>query len=125
VIKGENSKGQSDTVPLPANLMYFHTDFVDKESNELSDELLGHIREMIELEHGIKIDDKKYVIILDDEEMDEFEKNIGSYTDLKAVFINQEVFLSSSQEDLLEKIDTYIIPNYYFDFELREAGEIW
>lgn len=117
--------GYGETTGIPANLMCFHTDFVNKESEELSDELLAHIREMIQLEHGIKIDDQKYVIIMDDEEMDVFEKNIGGYTQLKAVFINQDVFLSSSQEKMLENIDTYIIPDYYFDFELREAGEIW
>ena len=105
--------------------MYFRTDFVEKESEELSENLLAHIREMIQLEHGVKIDDQKYVIIMDDEEMDTFEQNIGNYTQLKAVFINQEVFLSSSQEAMLENIDTHIIPDYYFDFELREAGEIW
>lgn len=110
---------------IPANLMYFRTDFVDKESEELSEELLEHIREMIQLEHGVKIDDQKYVIIMDDEEMDAFEQNIENYPDLRVVFINQEVFLSSSQEAMLENIDTYIIPDYYFDFELREAGEIW
>lgn len=105
--------------------MYFRTDFVDKESESLSDDLLKHIREMIQLEHGIKIDDQKYVIIMEDEDMDELEKNIDNYPQLKAVFINQDVFLSSSQEALLEKIDSYIIPDYYFDYELREAGEIW
>lgn len=80
---------------------------------------------MIQLEHSIKIDNQKYIVIMNDEEMDDFEKNIGNYPQLKAVFINQDVFLSSSQEELLENIDTYIIPDYYFDFELREAGEIW
>lgn len=117
--------GYGETEGIPANLMYFRTDFVEKESEELSEKLLEHIREMIQLEHGVKIDEQKYVIIMDDEDMDAFEQNIGNYTQLKAVFINQEVFLSSSQEAMLENIDTYIIPDYYFDFELREAGEIW
>ena len=125
VIEGVTVKGQSDDAALPANLMYFRTDFVDKESEELSEELLEHIREMIQLEHGIKIDDQKYVIIMTDEELDAFEQNFSSYTQLKAVFINQDVFLSASQEELLENVDSYIIPDYYFDFELREAGEIW
>ena len=57
--------------------------------------------------------------------MDEFEKNIDKYPDLKAVFINQDVLLSTSQEQLFNNLDFYIIPDYYFDFELREAGEIW
>lgn len=117
--------GYGETEGIPANLMYFRTDFVEKESENLSENLLEHIREMIQLEHGVKIDDQKYVIIMTDEEMDFFEQNIGNYPDLRAVFINQDVFLSSSQEALLDKIDSYIIPDYYFDFELREAGEIW
>lgn len=125
VITGKRQDGSEYSEGIPANLMYFRTDFVEKESEELSEELLEHIREMIQLEHGVKIDDQKYVIIMDDEEMDAFEQNIGNYTDLKAVFINQEVFLSSSQQTMLENIDTFIIPDYYFDFELREAGEIW
>lgn len=57
--------------------------------------------------------------------MDEFEKNIKNYNSLKAVFINHDVLLSSSQEKMLENINTYIIPDCYFDFELREAGELW
>lgn len=125
VITGKRANGSEYSEGIPANLMYFRTDFVDKESESLSDDLLKHIREMIQLEHGIKIDDQKYVIIMEDEDMDELEKNIDNYPQLKAVFINQDVFLSSSQEALLEKIDSYIIPDYYFDYELREAGEIW
>lgn len=125
VITGKRRDGSKYSEGSPANLMYFRTDFIDKESETLSEELLEHIREMIQLEHGIKIDDQKYVIIMDDEEMDAFEQNFSSYTQLKAVFINQDVFLSSSQEEMLEKVDSYIIPDYYFDFELREAGEIW
>ena len=125
VITGKRQDGSEYSNGIPANLMYFRTDFVDKESEELSEELLAHIREMIQLEHGIKIDDQKYVIIMDDEAMDAFEQNFSSYTQLKAVFINQDVFLSSSQEEMLENVASYIIPDYYFDFELREAGEIW
>lgn len=125
VITGKRQDGSEYSEGIPANLMYFRTDFVEKESEELSENLLAHIREMIQLEHGVKIDDQKYVIIMTDEEMDAFEQNIGNYPDLRAVFINQDVFLSSSQEALLDKIDSYIIPDYYFDFELREAGEIW
>lgn len=125
VITGKRQDGSEYSEGIPANLMYFRTDFVDKESEELSEELLDHIREMIQLEYGIKIDDQQYVIIMNDEEMDAFEENFSSYTQLKAVFINQDVLLSASQTKLLEGIDSYIIPDYYFDFELREAGEIW
>ena len=125
VITGKRADGSEYSEGIPANLKYFKTDFVDKDSEELSDELLEHITEMIELEHGIKIDNKKYVMILTDEEMDEFERNITSYTDLKAVFVNQDILLSATQQKLLDSLSSYVIPDYYFDFELREAGELW
>lgn len=117
--------GYGDTEGIPANLKYFKTDFVEKESEDLSDELLEHIAEMIELEHGIKVDNQKYVMIMTDEEMDEFEKNVADYTELKAVFVSQDILLSANQQKLLDGLTSYVIPNYYFDFELREAGELW
>ncbi len=110
---------------LKNNLKYFKTDFVEKDSEKIYEDLLEHIVEMIQLQFGVKVDNEKYVIIMDDEEMDEFEKNIANYDKLEAVFINQDVLLSTSQERMLEKVNTYIIPDCYFDFELREAGELW
>ncbi len=125
VITGKRADGSEYSEGISANLKYFKTDFVDKDSEELSDELLEHIAEMIELEHGIKVDNQKYVMIMTDEEMDEFEQNITSYTDLKAVFVNQDILLSATQQKLLDSLTSYVIPNYYFDFELREVGELW
>lgn len=125
VITGKRADGSEYSEGIPANLKYFKTDFVDKESEELSDELLEHIAEMIELEHGIKVDNKKYVMIMTDEEMDEFEKSVARYTELKAVFVSQDILLSASQQKLLDGLTSYVIPDYYFDFELREAGELW
>lgn len=81
--------------------------------------------EMIQLQYGIKADGEKYVIIMDDDEMDGFEKNFNSYKELKAVFINQDVMMTASQENLLSNINTFSIPDLYFDSELREVGELW
>lgn len=125
VITGLKSDGTKYSEGIPGNLFYYRTSFVDKESEELCDELLEHIKEMIQLEYGNKVDGRKYVIIMNDKEMDEFEENFDSYTNLSIVYINQDVLLTSSQERVLEHIDTRIIPNCYFDFELREAGELW
>lgn len=125
VITGTRKDGSEYSEGIPANLKYYKTDFVTKDSDDLYDELLAHIVEMIQLEYAVKIDNRKYVMIMSDEEMDAFEKEINSYTDLKSVFINHDVLLSTSQEQLINSLDSYIIPDYYFDFELREAGEIW
>lgn len=125
VCTGKNKNGKECGNGLPFNLKYYKTDFVDKSSEDIYDELLAHTKEMIELQHGIKVDGKKYVMIMDDDEMDEFEKHFSDYSDLKAVYINQDVLLSTSQEKMLADVNTYIIPDCYFDFELREAGELW
>ena len=125
VITGKRADGSEYSAGIPANLKYFKTDFVDKDSENLSDELLNHIKEMIELEHGIKVDNQQYVIILTDEDMDKFEQDIEKYADLKAAFVNQDIILTATQQKLLDSINSYIIPDYYFDFELREAGELW
>lgn len=125
VITGKRADGSEYSEGIPANLKYFKTDFVDKDSENLSDELLNHIKEMIELEHGIKVDNQQYVIILTDEDMDKFEQDIEKYADLKAAFVNQDIILTATQQKLLDSINSYIIPDYYFDFELREAGELW
>ena len=119
VITGQYSEG------LPANLKYYKTDFVDKESEEIYDDLLEHTKEMIQLQYGVKVDNQKYIMIMDDDEMDEFEKHFDEFKDIEVVFINQDVLLSTSQEKLLQNINTKIIPDCYFDFELREVGELW
>lgn len=125
VITGECTDGTEYSEGIPANLKYYKTEFVAKDSDELFDDLFEHIVEMIQMEYGVKVDNKKYVIITNDEEMDSFEENFEKYSELKGLFINQDVLLSASQEKLLEKVNAFIVPNYYFDFELREAGELW
>ena len=125
VINGKRADGSYYSDGIPANLKYYKTDFVDKESEEIYNDLLEHIVEMIQLHYGIKMDNKEYVMIMDDDEMDEFEKNFAEYVDLKAVFINQDVLFSTAQEKLLQNVNTFIIPDCYFDFELREVGELW
>ena len=125
VITGKRIDGTEYSEGIPANLKYYRTDFVAKDSEDLYEDLLNHIIEMIQLEYGVKVDNKKYVIIMDDDEMDAFEEDFEQYSDLKAIFLNQDVLLSTSQEQLLAEINTFIIPDCYFDFELREAGELW
>lgn len=124
-ITGMRADGSKYSSGVVANLKYYKTDFIPKDSEELYDDLLDHIIEMIQLQYGVKVDNEKYVIIMDDDEMDEFEKNFQHYTELKSLFINQDVLLTTAQEKLLSNVNTYIIPDCYFDFELREAGELW
>lgn len=125
VITGKRQDGSEYSEGIPANLKYYHTDFVPKSEEYLADSLLNHVTEMIQLEHGIRIDDDSYFMIMSDDEADELEKKWNEYTDVKAIYVSQDVLLTASQEALFGSVDTYIIPDYYFNFELREAGELW
>lgn len=125
VITGKRADGSEYSEGRKANLKYYKTDFVSKDSEEIYDELLEHMKEMIQLQYGVKVDAQKYIMIMDDEEMDEFENHFNDYENIKAVFINQDVLLTTSQEKLLQNVNTQIIPDCYFDKELREVGELW
>ena len=125
VITGLREDGSKYSDGILANLKYYHTDFVAKDEEFLSDALLNHIAEMIQLEHGVKLDGKEYLMVLTDEEADELASHWHDYPDLKAIYLSSNVLLTTKQEHLFKNVETYIIPNYYFDFELEEAGESW
>lgn len=125
VITGARGNGSNYSEGIPANLKYYRTDFVSNDNEYLADSLLEHIAEMIQLEHGIKLDNKSYIMIMNDEEADELEQKWSQYTDIKAIYVAQDVLLTASQEVLFATADVHIIPDYYFNFELREAGELW
>ena len=49
-------------------LKYYRTDFVPKDAEEVSEELLSHIAEMVQLENGVKLDGREYILVMSDDE---------------------------------------------------------
>lgn len=125
VITGKRADGSVYSEGIPANLKYYHTDFVSRDEEYLSDALLEHITEMIQLEHGVKVDGKNYLMILDEDEADEIVKNWSEYADVKAIYVAKDVLFTTEQAKILSDIKIYIIPDYYFEFDLREEDGIW
>ena len=125
VITGKRQDGSNYSDGIPANLLYLRTGFVEKSTENLSDELLEHVREMIQLENGIKLDNKKYIMILNDDEADELADHWDEYPDVTAIYASKNVLFTTRQNTLFKGIDIHIIPDYYFNFELREVGETW
>ena len=117
--------GHNERVSVPANLKYYRTDFVPKDEEYLSDALLDHIAEMIQLEHGVKLDGQNYIMVLDDDEADALASHWDEYPDAKALYVSTNVLFTTEQNDLFKDIEIHIIPDYYFNFELREVGETW
>lgn len=117
--------GYEDIEGIPANLKYYKTDFISKDNDDLTDELLAHIKEMVQLEHGVKIDHREYLLVLDDDEADELEVKWGLYPDVKEIYVSRHVLFTASQSKLFSSVEVHVIPDYYFGFELKEVGESW
>ena len=131
---------------IPANLKYYKTDFIPKNSNQnqtqtnqqispnsgvnevtLCDKLQDHIKELIQLETHHNIDDDYYKMILNDVDLINLITNINIYTNLKEIYISSTILLDSNQKQLLQSRNIKIseIPDYYFSNELKENGELW
>lgn len=117
--------GYKDTAAVASNLKYYRTDFVSKVAEDVSEELLAHITEMVQLEHGVKIDNSEYLIIMNDDELDALEQNWDSCGHVKAMYVSKNVLFTTAQKKLFGNIEIHIIPDNYFQFELKEIGEVW
>ena len=125
VITGIRADGSHYSDGLPANLKYYRTDFVSKDEEYLSEALMEHIAEMIQLEHGVKLDGRNYIMVLDDDEADALAAHWSQYPDVKALYVSKNVLFTTEQNMLFRDVEIHIIPDYYFNFELREVGETW
>ena len=125
VLRGYTLKNGKNVLPIPGNLKYYRTDFVSKDHEYLSDALLEHIREMIQLEHGVKIDGSQYLMVMSDEEADELQAHWSEYEGVKAIYASKEVLFTTEQNALFAGVEIHTIPDYYFNFELKEVGETW
>lgn len=117
--------GYGENLGIPTNLKYYRTDFVPKDVENLSNELIKHIKEMVQLEHGVRIDNNEYMLILSDEDADQLESNWENENQLKALYVSQEVLFTARQTQLFNKVEVHVIPDYYFGLELKEVGEAW
>lgn len=113
---------------LPHNLKYFKTDFISKyESNEdekiISEKMLEYIKGLIELEHHLEIDDEKYIILDNEDNLENVVENIKEGGKL---FINSGIFLSRTHQRILDEKNVIVvdIPEYYYRSELKEVGEL-
>ncbi len=109
---------------IPANLKYYRTDFVARDEEYLSNALLEHIAEMIQLEHGVKIDGSEYRMVMSDGEADSLFVHAEELKTIKALYIAKNVLLTTEQKEKLGNTEIHIIPDDYFLFELREEAQI-
>ena len=122
------SNGYNDREPIPLNLKYYKTDFIEKERDDdfysVEENLLEHIKELIQLERGISLDNDDYLLALTEKDIENIENNPERLKNCKAIYISGEVLLTKEQETLFQDIELITIPQYYFESELIEVGEI-
>lgn len=112
---------------FPHNLKYYKTDFIPKLSMEediLSDRLLSHIKEMVELENMCEIDGvNRFIFLREDDLQTWYEQGVSKGA---TIYIPSYILLSREVENELEakQVKVVHIPDYYFLNELREANEL-
>ena len=107
------------------NVKYFKCDWTPRKPEDylLSNVLLLHIKEMIELEHFIEIENEKYVVILNKDDFNKYIIDNENYSKIKKIWVNQNIIFTSEELKLLKNKEFKYIPREYFGQELKEAAE--
>ena len=118
VITGIRKDGSKYSDGLIASLKYQKVEFVktqDKIYYEYADELLKHIKELVELENALNLDDPNIGILLTEEEVEKWLNSEVNET-AKTIYLGHDVLLSMKQEEEINSrgIKVNIIPEYYY-----------
>ena len=103
-----------------ASLKYYKVDYVPIDEQmyyEYADELLKHIRELVELENGINfVGNAEIGIVLTEEELAEFINNVDDFARCKKLYMGHDLLPTREQEEVLAArgIEISIIPDYYY-----------
>lgn len=117
----QNIKGN-----LKFNLKYYRCTYIPRintEKENLHSNLLINIKNLIQLENGIEIDDNKIRVYLDEQSLDDFSTNQEELNTCDKVYISSDILLTLEQEKIFEdnNIEVFIIPEYYFEDEIMEV----
>lgn len=120
-------KGITNDRQIDFNMKYYKTSYIPRMNNDesnLHDNLLINIKNLIQLENGIEIDNKKIRIYLNESELDEFSINEKELSICDKIYISSDILLTSEQEKTFEdnNIEVYVIPEYYFEDEIMEVA---
>ena len=122
-------KPDGTTIPMAegfsCNVKYFKCDWTPRKPEDylLSNALCLHIREMIELQNAIEIDNVKNVLILNKSDFKNIIMNPNIYAQIENVWVNQNIILNAEELKLLETKGFKYIPREFFGQELKEVAE--
>lgn len=116
----ERIKRVIDKEGYAASLKYYKIDYVpisDRLYYEYADELLKHIRELVELENVINFtENTEIAIVLTEEELDNFISQLENSTKCQKLYLGYDILMDAQQAQTLKdrKITVNIIPDYYY-----------
>ncbi len=127
VITGKRADGSNYSSGIEANLKYYKTAYVPRintDEENLSKNLMVNIKNLIQLENGIEIDDKFVRVILTEEDIDRFTTNEKELNECEKLYISSDILLTYKQSQVFKNynIKVFIIPEYYFEDEIREVA---
>ena len=116
----ERIKRVIDKEGYAASLKYFKVDYIpvsERMYYEYADELLAHIRELVELENGINFTGNAEVgIVLTEDELAEFIQNGEAFAKCHKLYMGHDLLPDEEQEKILRArgVEISIIPDYYY-----------
>lgn len=120
VITGKRKDGSKYGEPMKASLKYQKVEFLptaEKIYYDYADELLKHIKELVELENAINFDgNTELEIILTETDVEKFFANQDKLSQVKVIYLGHDVSISLAEQKILSKnnIALNIIPEYYY-----------
>lgn len=116
----ERIKRVIDKEGYAASLKYFKVDYIpvsERMYYEYADELLAHIRELVELENGINFTGNAEVgIVLTEDELAAFIQNGEAFAKCRKLYMGHDLLPDEEQEKILRArgVEISIIPDYYY-----------
>ncbi len=126
VITGKDASEISVGDTISANLKYYRCAYIPRvntEKEDLHNNLLTNVKNLIQLENGIEIDNNKIKLYLSEFELDKFSVNQEELDMCEKVYISSDILLTTEEEKIFEdnNIEVFIIPEYYFENEIMEV----
>lgn len=116
----ERVKRVIDREGYATSLKYYKVEYVpisDRLYYEYADELLKHIRELVELENGVNFTgNAEIAIVLTEEELNDFVSRLENNVKCKKLYLGHDILMDAQQAQILRdrKIIVNIIPDYYY-----------
>ena len=120
VIKGYKSGKGKKWEPIKASLKYYKVDYIPIDERmyyEYANDLLEHVRELVELENGVNfVGNANIAIVLTEEELEEFLSDKEKVAACQKIYIGHDVLPDFDQQNILDynQIEINIIPDYYY-----------